>query len=160
MLFGSFGPVFSTLKVFCKKKKTSTIMNSLFSQLQLLLPQPSLLLVATGGALGSVLRFAIGTWTTKFLSISNLYLSTTTVNVIGSFVLGCLAAVLTDRSKSLYLFLGIGFCGGFTTFSTFSLELLEPLLKGNPLPAIVHCLLNVSLGLLAVSLGYWLFKPS
>lgn len=131
------------------------MMNSIFGLLN-----PSLLLVGLGGAIGSMMRFALGNWLSKWIEPNNLYLATTTVNVLGSFILGCLAASITDRSKSIYLFLGVGFCGGFTTFSTFSLELLEPLLKGNPIPSILHCFTNVLLGLATVYLGYWLFRTA
>ncbi len=120
----------------------------------------ALLLVGLGGAIGSIARFAIGNWLVPWLVPGNFNLSTTAVNVVGSFLLGCLAANFPDRSKSLYLLLGVGFCGGFTTFSTFSLELLEALMKGNPMSGILHCLANVFLGLAAVFLGFVLFRAA
>lgn len=120
----------------------------------------ALLLVGLGGAIGSMMRFAIGNWLIPWMFPGNLNLSTTAVNVLGSFLLGCLAANFPDRSKSLYLLFGVGFCGGFTTFSTFALELLEALMKGNPMSGILHCLANVILGLAAVFLGFVLFRAA
>jgi CrcB protein len=105
-------------------------------------------------------RFAIGNWLGPWLAPGNFNLSTTAVNVVGSFLLGCLAANFPDRSKSLYLLFGVGFCGGFTTFSTFSLELLEAFLKGNPMSGVLHGLANVFLGLAAVFLGFVLFRAA
>jgi CrcB protein len=120
----------------------------------------ALLQVGLGGAIGSMVRFAIGNWLVPWLFPGNLHLSTTAVNVVGSFFLGCLAASFPDRTKSVYLLFGVGFCGGFTTFSTFSLELLEALLKGNPMSGVLHCLANVFLTLAAVFLGFVLFRAA
>ncbi|MFY7874464.1 MAG: fluoride efflux transporter CrcB [Pirellula sp.] len=120
----------------------------------------ALLLVGLGGAIGSMVRFAIGNWLFPWLLPGNFNLSTTAVNVIGSFLLGCLAANFPDRSKPVYLLFGVGFCGGFTTFSTFSLELLEALLKGNTMSGVLHCLANVFLALAAVFLGFVLFRAA
>jgi CrcB protein len=120
----------------------------------------ALLLVGLGGAIGSMARFAIGNWLGPWLAPGNFNLSTTAVNVVGSFLLGCLAANFPDRSKSLYMLFGVGFCGGFTTFSTFSLELLEAFLKGNPMSGVLHGLANVFLGLAAVFLGFVLFRAA
>ena len=60
----------------------------------------ALLLVGLGGAIGSMARFAIGNWLGPWLAPGNFNLSTTAVNVVGSFLLGCLAANFPDRSKS------------------------------------------------------------
>ena len=83
-------------------------------------------LVAVGGAGGSVLRFAVGRWVDARLSGTGFPFGTFTVNVAGSFVLGMLALVVLERLppnyRGLYLLFGTGFCGGFTTFSTFEWE--------------------------------------
>ena len=87
----------------------------------------SYLIVSVGAALGGVLRFAISNVTYKFLSTSFPY-GTLFVNVIGSIILGFLMYYFDDKemlSTNLKLLLAIGFCGGFTTFSSFSFETLN-----------------------------------
>ncbi len=81
------------------------------------------LLVFVGGGTGAVARFWIGHW---LATPSGFPWATFSINVAGSFLLGVLAVVLKDRPGWLVL-LGAGFCGGFTTFSTFSLESLRML---------------------------------
>jgi CrcB protein len=74
----------------------------------------SALAVGIGGAVGAVSRYAVG------LAIERRTLDTTVVNVAGSFLLGTLVAV--DPSGPAALALGVGFCGAFTTFSSFAVE--------------------------------------
>ena len=80
-------------------------------------------LVFFGGGAGAVCRFLIGRW----LAVPGGFpWATFGINVAGSFFLGLLAVLCKDRPGLLAL-LGAGFCGGFTTFSTFSLETLRML---------------------------------
>jgi fluoride exporter len=116
--------------------------------------------VAIGGALGSVLRF----W------INDLVLAKTggnfpwgilIINVTGSFLIGVFAAFSDPDgriliSPSLRTFLMIGICGGYTTFSSFSLETLKRLQDGDWLSAGANIVLSVALCLIAVWLGYLL----
>lgn len=81
------------------------------------------LLVALGGALGSVARYGVNVWTTRAFGLGFPW-GTLTVNVVGGFVMGLLAAVLALKggSNELRVFLMTGILGGFTTFSAFSLD--------------------------------------
>ena len=113
----------------------------------------ALLLVAAGGALGSVGRALVG------LSIQGRFpWATLVVNVTGSLLIGWLMARLgsaeTASTSSLRSFLVAGFCGGFTTFSAFSWQTLEQMMKGQWAAAIANVLLSVVLCLLAAWLGY------
>jgi fluoride exporter len=109
-----------------------------------------ILVVGIGGAVGSIARYLVSG---ALQSISNAWqvpLATTLVNIIGSLLLGGIAAVCKERTQTVYLLLGVGFCGGLTTFSTFSLELVEQMQKGRVGIAILECFINVSLGMLAL----------
>jgi len=84
----------------------------------------SFLIVALGSALGGVLRYWLSNVVYNFLPATFPF-GTMLVNFAGSFIIGATIFGLSDRgliSQDLRLFLTVGFCGGFTTFSTFSLE--------------------------------------
>lgn len=83
-----------------------------------------ILWIALGGAIGSVLRYGIGL---AMHGLSGLFpIGTMIVNIIGSILLGAIFAMqdgaLKSMSDEMWVFLSIGICGGFTTFSTFGLE--------------------------------------
>ncbi len=84
-----------------------------------------LLLVFAGGGLGSVARYWIGVLTFKTFGPGLPY-ATFTVNVVGGFIMGCLAGILALRGgvdqERWRVLIGVGVLGGFTTFSSFSLE--------------------------------------
>jgi CrcB protein len=87
--------------------------------------------VAAGGALGSLLRF----WLTLALAGPRFPLGTFAINVLGSFVIGLVAGLTAAPARvgmppDLRIFLMTGICGGFTTFSAFSLQTLELLQAG------------------------------
>jgi fluoride exporter len=106
--------------------------------------------VGLGGALGSLARFGLREWLTP--SKDAFPWSTFFANLLGSFLLGIIAIACKDRPIWI-LFLGVGFCGGFTTFSTFSLETLE-LIQTNRLgTAMIYGAGSVAAGLLGVWLG-------
>ncbi len=111
------------------------------------------LLVFLGGGLGSVVRFGIS------LLIRNFGwtfpLATLISNVTASFIIGVLTAltlkgILSDEQKMLW---ATGFCGGFSTFSTFSNETVHLFQSGNALTAALNMALSVFLCLLATFLG-------
>jgi CrcB protein len=113
----------------------------------------TLLFVALGGATGSVARVLVG------LALrSSFPWATLLVNVTGSLLIGGLMARLgpaeTASAASLRGLLVAGFCGGFTTFSTFSWQTLEQMQKGQWGVAAVNVLLSVTLCLLGVWLGF------
>jgi len=84
----------------------------------------SILAVAIGGAIGSVARFLIGIASTKAFGLAFPW-GTLAINVSGSFLIGVFIeafALRWDLSQNWRIFLTVGICGGFTTFSTFSLD--------------------------------------
>ena len=117
----------------------------------------NLLMVFVGGGLGSMARYAISTATKGLMPFP---LGTLTVNVIGSFLMGLLVTFLIGKSfsESARLMLAVGFLGGFTTFSSFSLETLMLFEKGQTLAAASNVILNLALGLPAAALGVHLAK--
>src|SRR5215467_13180111 len=80
--------------------------------------------VALGGALGSVARYLVGIGSTKLFGIAFPW-GTLIINIFGSFLIGVFAesfALKWNLPQSAQVFLTVGICGGFTTFSTFSLD--------------------------------------
>ncbi|ADE72638.1 MULTISPECIES: fluoride efflux transporter CrcB [Priestia] len=82
----------------------------------------SVLLVGIGGFLGAIARYVLGTWMNK-KSSKGLPIGTLFINLLGSFLLGWMVG--QGVTSGLYSFLGIGFIGSFTTFSTFKLESVQ-----------------------------------
>lgn len=76
------------------------------------------LLIGLGGFVGSVLRYAISSWTDKWFD--SMPIGTLLVNLIGSLLIGLIIGLSVKNYQPIYWFTVIGFCGGFTTFSTFS----------------------------------------
>jgi len=115
----------------------------------------NILAIAIGGATGAVLRFWVSHLTHALLGRDYPY-GTLTVNVVGSFLMGLLFLLLTERLelgpawRSLIL---VGLLGAFTTFSTFSLETLHLLENGDVLKAFTNVISNVVLCIAAVWLG-------
>lgn len=114
----------------------------------------NILLVALGGAAGSVLRWACSRW----LNAPLYPYGTFAVNIIGSFLIGMLFALFSkeaDEQKRLLLI--TGFCGGFTTFSAFSLEGLQLLERAKFTVFFLYTFATISLGLAATYFGFKLF---
>lgn len=117
------------------------------------------LLLALGGAAGANARYYLGRAVAHWQGDAAAFpWATFLINVSGSAVLGVVAALYLDHPdparRNAYLLLGTGFCGGFTTFSTFSLETLELFRAGRPWTAAAYAFGSVACGLLAV----WLFR--
>lgn len=112
------------------------------------------LLVGLGSLTGGSARYFI----TRLIGASgHLPLATLLINVSGSFVLGLLAGIIALKSPAhataLHLALGVGFCGGFTTFSAFAVENVLLIDNGRWPTALAYTALSVIFGLLAVRLG-------
>lgn len=118
----------------------------------------TLIWVALGGGAGSVARAVIG-----YALQTRFPWATLLVNVAGSLVIGWLMARVgsfeSTTATRLQSLLVVGFCGGFTTFSTFSWQTLEQMMKGEWVAAVLNVLLSVSLCLAAVWLGFRLGRP-
>ncbi len=116
------------------------------------------LYIALGGALGSVAR----AWTTNLmvrLVGANFPWGTILINIAGSFIIGFFGALTASDGRfqvhaDARAFVMIGICGGYTTFSSFSLQTLDLFRDGKPVAAIVNIGLSVILCLIAVSAGY------
>ncbi|WP_227375530.1 fluoride efflux transporter FluC [Haladaptatus halobius] len=103
-------------------------------------------LVGVGGMLGALSRHLVGQ------SLPGERRDTLVVNVVGSFVLGALTAGLSDNSAVLTLF-GTGFCGAFTTFSSFAFETVRLYERGKRRRAVGNAAVNLVGALVAVALG-------
>ncbi len=120
---------------------------------------PTYLWVAFGGALGSVLRFGVSEWM-AFRFGQTFPWGTLTVNAVGSLLIGMLAAMAVPDGVRLLsqtparAFLIVGFCGGFTTFSTFSLQTLNLMQGGRWLEAGANVGASVLICLGAVAVGF------
>jgi fluoride exporter len=116
--------------------------------------------VALGGALGSVARY----WMTNAMAAltgPRFPWGTILINVIGSFIIGLVAFMTTPVGRvpisfDIRAFILVGICGGYTTFSAFSLQTLELARTGHWLQAGANIVLSVVLCLIAVWLGYQL----
>jgi CrcB protein len=114
--------------------------------------------VAAGGALGAVLRLGV-TLGMGRVAGPGFPLGVLTVNVLGSFLIGGLVVLSFHRGlEHLNPFLVTGVLGGFTTFSTFSLEALTLYERGAAGAAVAYVGLSVGLSLAAVALGAWLAR--
>lgn len=115
------------------------------------------LMVAFGGALGSLARFIVAELA---LPLSrDLPVGTIAINVVGSFVIGLYGALTLAQgrypaSETLRLFVMVGVCGGFTTFSSFSLQTFDLLRAGAFVRAGVNVVASVLLCLGAVAAGF------
>ena len=108
--------------------------------------------VALGGALGSVARYATGIYAARWLGAAFPW-GTLFINVSGSFLIGVLAesfALRWDARMSARVFLIVGICGGYTTFSTFSLDAVTLLNRGELLAACAYMVGSVVLSVLAL----------
>lgn len=120
----------------------------------------NLILIFLGGGLGSLARFGVGK-TLADWSVSVPY-GTLAANVLACVILGFFTGAVALRSSDVVLpyraFLAVGFCGGFSTFSTFSNETLLMLLNNRWGDAFFNIILSVVLCLTASLLGLWLGK--
>jgi CrcB protein len=118
-----------------------------------------LLLIFLGGGLGSVLRYLIS----KSLNVETAFIpyGTFTVNILGSIILGLILGMASKSeifNSNTVLFLAVGFCGGFTTFSSFAFENQALLRTGDYLNFFFYAFGSIICGILAVFLGLFLSK--
>ena len=107
-----------------------------------------IVLIAAGGALGTLGRFYASTIAQKYV-FNGFPVGTLTVNLVGSFIIGFLwGAFENQQATTLRLFFFVGMLGGFTTFSAYSMETLNLFREGNFRLAILNILLNNVFGIL------------
>ena len=114
------------------------------------------LLVALGGALGSALRYLTALLLARHYT-GSIPLATLVVNLVGCFLIGLLIGLCSDTSHLRLLFI-TGFCGGFTTFSTFTAESYSMFREGAYGLALLYIAGSVLIGLLALWLGICLSR--
>lgn len=119
------------------------------------------LLVALGGALGAGLRHGVGLAAVRHLPAGWPW-ATGFVNGAGSLAMGLLAGWLALKadgaSQEMRLFLATGLLGGFTTFSAFSLEVVNMLRAGETVKAALYAALSVAIGVGALFIGLWMAR--
>lgn len=113
----------------------------------------NLLLVGMGGAIGSALRYLFS----QMIKPTSFPLATFTVNMIGSFLIGIIIAYSlrnNDFNNHWKIFLATGICGGFTTFSSFSMENLQLIQQGKWLILFFYIAGSIFLGIIGTAIGY------
>jgi CrcB protein len=124
----------------------------------------TIIYIAIGGAIGSVLRFLTTVLFSKFCPENSGFqfpLATFIANVIGCFLIGLFLGILAKNQltdSNLKWLLVTGFCGGFTTFSAFGIENFNLLQNNNTLLAFSYIALSIILGLFAVWFGLFITK--
>lgn len=119
------------------------------------------LIVAAGGAIGAVCRFMFGKL--PIGSSDGFPIKTFIVNVLGCFLIGLAAALALKQfadSPRLVLFLKVGICGGFTTFSSFALETGGLIEKGAYITSALYILLSVAVGIAALFAAQFLVEKN
>lgn len=114
-----------------------------------------IILIGLGGSFGALLRYFI-TLQIAQKNASSFPMPTFIINSSGSILLGVLGALYTSDiiTDWIWYLMGIGFMGGYTTFSTFSVEALQLLLKGKGILACSYVFLSVLLGIATAALGF------
>ena len=119
------------------------------------------IIVFIGGGIGSILRYLVSTVAKNFTSISFPF-GTLTVNIVGSFLMGIVTALLINKitvnNESIRLLLAVGFLGGFTTFSSFSIETITLIEKHEIFYAIANVMTNLIFSLIAAYCGLTLIR--
>ncbi|MDH6534380.1 fluoride efflux transporter CrcB [Parabacteroides sp. 52] len=119
-----------------------------------------LILVGIGGGVGSMFRYITSWWVSKH-TLMAFPLGTFWVNILGCVLIGLFVGLSLRFGwigKEFRLLFITGFCGGYTTFSTFSLENMELMKSGNYYTLGLYVAASVVLGIIAVGLGIWLAK--
>lgn len=120
----------------------------------------SILTVGVGSFFGGALRYLISTLM-KGSCCAGFPWGTLTVNLLGCLAIGVILGLFgrcNGAASAWSLLLATGFCGGFTTFSTFANESLQMIQSGNVWSCIGYVAISVVLGVLLVAVGYWVVK--
>jgi CrcB protein len=123
---------------------------------------PNFLLVMIGGAIGAALRYEIGRLTLHRLDPGFPW-ATLIVNLSGGLLMGALAGFMFGRTPpdhALWMFVGVGILGGFTTFSAFSFDMFAMLEQGRTGLAALYAAASVLGALGLLFLGFWLARAA
>ena len=113
----------------------------------------NVLLVAVGGAVGAVARYGVGLGAARLFGLAFPW-GTLAVNIVGGLAMGLLAAKTAPEQEALRLALGVGVLGGFTTFSSFSLQTLVLLRDGEWMSATANVAASVVVCVIATWAGF------
>lgn len=113
-----------------------------------------LILIASGGFLGAILRYIVSKKLNHTSSF--MYVGTFLINILGSFVLGFIVNIHLHTSVNLMI--GIGFLGSFTTFSTFILESITLFESKQNMQFLIYLVLTYTVGILFAFFGFWFAK--
>ena len=116
------------------------------------------LLVFLGGGVGSMLRYGLSVFTMRYWTWGSFPAGTFLVNLLGCLLIGLLMGTFSKTEPVARLLLIIGFCGGFTTFSTFSAENLELWQQEQWASLLIYIVLSLILGIAAVAGGMFLSR--
>lgn len=114
--------------------------------------------VGIGGFFGAITRYIIGQWINKRF-LTTFPLGTLFINLTGSFLLGMLVYLYVEQLilEFIWLLFGVGFLGAYTTFSTFSVEVVQLVQNNESKKAISYVITSVVFGILLAMIGYFLF---
>ncbi len=118
-----------------------------------------LFLVFLGGGIGSMLRYLISKNLNPYFQ--SFFLGTFTVNIVGCLLIGIVLGLSLKNdvlSQNQTLLLSTGFCGGFTTFSTFAFEKHSLLRAGELMNFSIYMIASIAIGVIAIAFGLWVSK--
>ncbi|MFP7300583.1 fluoride efflux transporter CrcB [Neobacillus niacini] len=113
-------------------------------------------LIGLGGSLGAAVRYLLGLWVNTKMKSEPFPLATWLINISGSFLLGLLVnlRLSNDISEWFWFLAGVGFCGAYTTFSTFGFETLSLLQSKKKELAGIYVLSSLIASVLAAAIGF------